>query len=547
MPFTGPKLTNFGLSVLLKTQQGKQLHFTRIALGDGEIGSGSMLTRKTLIAEKLSVLIDAVRLSDTSASIVAQVSNDTLTEGFYFREKGVYCQDPDTQEEGLFVYDNCREEGEYINDKDSAHKVSFYIRERLTFSQTPQITFDASGNPIYVLYDDFNAQNSANDTRFTTLEESISGHETDITQLQDGLNDAETALASKADKATGATAGHIAVLDADGNVQDGGASIEDAGGTAIYISKSLSTGNWTKVSGNIWSQTISDANIKSGMRIDLAATPATQQTIYSDGFSLTAYSDTDGIAIIQACGTTKPSVGMAIQIILQKASGPLNRYGNSLGVPPVKYANKVEVVYLSPSGNDDTGDGSLSKPYKSISKIRDIVNGLRPNYEYIRFELRGGTYEVGGNLEFYLPANLEVRIQPYNSETVIINNASLRFYYGNVSISSIEIKAWSDALRIGSGYLKISHCKMSPYSPDDTSHAIGVDSSRAEIANTQFDNCKSACVNCWETSIVHCNNNTGSGNSIAHRCQGGIIIRTGTYPSASTNDQKIDGGQIFIG
>lgn len=204
MPFTGPKLTNFGLSVLLKTQQSKTLHFTRIALGDGEIGSGSMLTRKTLISEKLSVLIDAVRLSDTSASIVAQVSNDTLTEGFYFREKGVYCQDPDTQEEGLFVYDNCREEGEYINDKDSAHKVSFYLRERLTFSQTPQITFDASGNPIYVLYDDFNTQNSTNDTRFQTLEESVSGHDTVITQLQSDVSDAGeqlTALdASKAAK-----------------------------------------------------------------------------------------------------------------------------------------------------------------------------------------------------------------------------------------------------------------------------------------------------------------------------------------------------------
>ena len=180
MPFTGPKLTNFGLAVMLKYYQGKPLHLTRVALGDGEIGSGSMLTRTTLISEKLSVLIDAVRITDMTASIIAQISSDAVPEGFYFREKAVFARDPDTLQEGAILYDNCREQGEYINDKDSAHKVKFYLREHLTFSQTPEITFDASGNPIYVLYDDFNAQNSANDTRFTAIEESVADCNLDL-------------------------------------------------------------------------------------------------------------------------------------------------------------------------------------------------------------------------------------------------------------------------------------------------------------------------------------------------------------------------------
>ena len=278
MPFTGPILSNFGLSVLLKTQQGKTLHFTRIALGDGEIGSGSMLTRKTLISEKLSVLIDAVRLSDTSASIVAQVSNDTLIEGFYFREKGVYCQDPDTQEEGLFIYDNCREEGEYINDKDSAHKVSFYLRERLTFSQTPQITFDASGNPIYVLYDDFTAQNSANNTRFTAIEESVSEHEADITQLQN-----------------------------------------DKSSKSITAPVTLTAAGWVEDAANgWWTQAVSNPAIVDGRKVDITFSATVIMQLADDGTSIMIVNDS-GAATAYAFGAT-PTIDIEGQLEIREVA-----------------------------------------------------------------------------------------------------------------------------------------------------------------------------------------------------------------------------------
>lgn len=297
MPFTGPKLTNFGLSVLLKTQQSKTLHFTRIALGDGEIGSSSMLTRKTLISEKLSVLIDAVRLSDTSASIVAQVSNDTLTEGFYFREKGVYCQDPDTQEEGLFVYDNCREDGEYINAKDSAHKVSFYLREHLTFSQTPQITFDASGNPIYVLYDDFNAQNNENDTRFTAIEESVSGHETNITQLQSEVDSDETVMTAQGEQITSLDAAKA--------------------DKSITAPVTLTAAGWVenKTSG-WWTQGVSNPAIVDGRKVDIAFPASVIKQLAENGTSVMVVNH-DGTASAYAFGA-KPSTDLSAQIEIRE-------------------------------------------------------------------------------------------------------------------------------------------------------------------------------------------------------------------------------------
>lgn len=299
MPFTGPKLTNFGLSVLLKTQQSKTLHFTRIVLGDGEIGSGSMLTRKTLISEKLSVLIDAVRLSDTSASIVAQVSNDTLTEGFYFREKGVYCQDPDTQEEGLFIYDNCREEGEYINDKDSAHKVSFYLREHLTFSQTPNITFDASGNPIYVLYDDFNTQNSANNTRFTAIEESVADHETNITQLHSEVDSAKTTLTEQGKQITS--------LDTSKSAK------------SITAPVTLTAAGWVEDAANgWWTQGISNPAIVDGRKVDISASPAVVKQISEAGATLVLENNA-GTATIYSLGAV-PTVDLMIELVISEVT-----------------------------------------------------------------------------------------------------------------------------------------------------------------------------------------------------------------------------------
>ena len=122
MAFSGLIPTTDGKIIYAKAQQGKPLHFTRVALGDGLLGGGSMVNRSALISERLSLPIDAIQLSNNEgeAAVVATLRSEAIAEGFYFREPGLFAEDPDTHPDRLYLYDNAGEDGEYLsNDNES--------------------------------------------------------------------------------------------------------------------------------------------------------------------------------------------------------------------------------------------------------------------------------------------------------------------------------------------------------------------------------------------------------------------------------------------
>lgn len=158
MAFNRLILTTSGRVLAAKGQQGKQLHFTRIALGDGILGGGSMVNRRNLISEKLSMKIDGRQLTQEStvSAVIATLSNKDLTEGFVARELALMARDPDTHEESVYLYAYAGEDhAEYIPDKDSGIRVFERIKLLITLQDTPNVTFDASGNPLYMTYEDF--------------------------------------------------------------------------------------------------------------------------------------------------------------------------------------------------------------------------------------------------------------------------------------------------------------------------------------------------------------------------------------------------------
>lgn len=158
MSFTKQKLTDFGAAAEARTPAGQRFKFSRVAIGDGVLGNGSMTARKTLISEKMSIAIEDIRSMDNLATVVAHLTNQELDEGFYYRELGVYCLDPITLEEGLYSYDNCREEGEYIGAKDSGQRVNSYLRIKTGFLQAEDAEFPEFPNPLYALRDELQAK-----------------------------------------------------------------------------------------------------------------------------------------------------------------------------------------------------------------------------------------------------------------------------------------------------------------------------------------------------------------------------------------------------
>ena len=107
-------LTNAGQALQTKVQAGATLTFTRIALGDGQLNGQPISPLTTLISQKASVEVDSVRVVDNStAQASGFFSNADITTGFWWRETGLFAQDPDNGEI-LYGYTNAGDAGDYI-------------------------------------------------------------------------------------------------------------------------------------------------------------------------------------------------------------------------------------------------------------------------------------------------------------------------------------------------------------------------------------------------------------------------------------------------
>lgn len=112
--FGGLIQTNRGRILQSKAQAGVQLKYTRIAIGDGSLGTTSILSLNRLIHEVKSLNINKLKVLDQGRAIVGAVlTNQNLSSGFYYRELGVFAEDPDVGEI-LYCYGNSGDLAEYI-------------------------------------------------------------------------------------------------------------------------------------------------------------------------------------------------------------------------------------------------------------------------------------------------------------------------------------------------------------------------------------------------------------------------------------------------
>ncbi|WP_205603329.1 phage tail protein [Virgibacillus halodenitrificans] len=113
--FGGIILTNKGKNLQSKAQAGVALKYTRVGVGDGSLGTTSILSLNKLVNEVKSLSISTLKsIGDGTAVIGAVLSNQDMIQGFYFREIGLYATDPDLGEI-LYCYGNAGELAEYIS------------------------------------------------------------------------------------------------------------------------------------------------------------------------------------------------------------------------------------------------------------------------------------------------------------------------------------------------------------------------------------------------------------------------------------------------
>lgn len=142
-------LTNAGQALQTKVLAGATLTFTRIALGDGQLNGQPISPLTALISQKASVEVDSVRVvDDSTAQASGFFSNADITTGFWWRETGLFAQDPDNGEI-LYGYTNAGDAGDYIPTvEDTRIEKYIYCSIAVANADTVNITIPSSDTYI---------------------------------------------------------------------------------------------------------------------------------------------------------------------------------------------------------------------------------------------------------------------------------------------------------------------------------------------------------------------------------------------------------------
>lgn len=111
--FNNLALTSSGLKALLAAQTGTTLTLSKIGMGSGSVANSTTLT--SLVTPKLMLPISESKIDEASGrlTITARMTNESLDEGFYWRETGLFFQDA-SGNDVLFAYACVTDQYDYV-------------------------------------------------------------------------------------------------------------------------------------------------------------------------------------------------------------------------------------------------------------------------------------------------------------------------------------------------------------------------------------------------------------------------------------------------
>ena len=142
--FKNMAITYKGMVLYAKAQAGQEIHFTKMQVGSGKIGTQNPATLNTLVDFKLDVPITSITPFPElkSACIVGNITNKNIKEAIYVCEIGLFANDPD-EGEILYGYASCGEFGDYYS-PESQGPFSWQYEINVAVGNTANITAELS-------------------------------------------------------------------------------------------------------------------------------------------------------------------------------------------------------------------------------------------------------------------------------------------------------------------------------------------------------------------------------------------------------------------
>ena len=149
------ELTNAGRNILAKALTGKPLKFTRAWAGDGYLPEGQDVREMTNIVKphrEMEIAEMSIPPHIGTAKITVVLTNKELNTGFFFREIGLFAQDPDTGEDLLYGYCNSGDTADYMPGQDGPDAVYYRFDLTVIVDQAQNVTAVFSDNPLAVTH-----------------------------------------------------------------------------------------------------------------------------------------------------------------------------------------------------------------------------------------------------------------------------------------------------------------------------------------------------------------------------------------------------------
>lgn len=139
-----------GRNLAAKVQAGTtQMNFTKFTIGDGTLTGQNQENMTALINQRYTFPVARLKVQSQNVVVVGMsLNNQAINAGFFWREVGVWAQDPDLGEI-LFAYGNSGTGAEYIDAGGSTSVLEKAFNFDITVSNTAQVTAVIDESLVY--------------------------------------------------------------------------------------------------------------------------------------------------------------------------------------------------------------------------------------------------------------------------------------------------------------------------------------------------------------------------------------------------------------
>lgn len=172
-------ITNNGLDMIALSQSGAKLIFTKIKLGDGQIGDNDVMKLTDIINERMISQISSIEAKgEGQVAIKFTVDNSELTSGFFVREIGIFAKINEGGEEKLYAYTNAGNYTNYLADNKTPID-AIITKIDLAIGNATDINFTVDKSIVYVSLEDLETNLQKHNSNIDSHEEAFTKHNDD--------------------------------------------------------------------------------------------------------------------------------------------------------------------------------------------------------------------------------------------------------------------------------------------------------------------------------------------------------------------------------